>query len=146
MVPLSQTCGAPYGPGCFFPIGCTSLCYEARDASGNIGRCEFEVCVNPYPNPITELACNDEIQISLDDSCLATINPDMVLEGGPYSCYDDYIVTVRRLEHQCPYSTDCQIDLAFNWIVVTSADTYASPSQILAPVTAVGARLLWKIN
>ncbi|MBK7812147.1 MAG: M36 family metallopeptidase [Saprospiraceae bacterium] len=95
MVPLTQTCGAPYGPGCFFPIGCTRLCYEARDASGNIGRCEFEVCVNPYPNPITELACNDEIQISLDDSCLATINPDMVLEGGPYSCYDDYIVTVR---------------------------------------------------
>ncbi|MBK6352820.1 MAG: HYR domain-containing protein [Saprospiraceae bacterium] len=94
-VPLVQTCGAPYGPGCFFPIGCTKLCYRATDASGNVGTCEFEVCVNKYANPTRALACNDDIQISLDDSCRATIYPDMVLEGGPYSCYDDYIVEVR---------------------------------------------------
>ncbi|MBK9272403.1 MAG: T9SS type A sorting domain-containing protein [Saprospiraceae bacterium] len=95
LVPLVQTCGAPYGPGCFFPIGCVRLCYEARDAAGNVGRCEFEVCVNEYSNPINELACNDLIQISLDDSCRATIHPDMLLEGGPYACYDNYIVTAR---------------------------------------------------
>ncbi|MBK8641095.1 MAG: M36 family metallopeptidase [Saprospiraceae bacterium] len=94
-VPLVQTCGAPYGPGCFFPIGCTKLCYRATDASGNVATCEFEVCVNKYANPTRALACNDDIQISLDDSCKATIYPDMVLEGGPYSCYDDYIVEVR---------------------------------------------------
>ncbi len=32
-------------------------------------------------NVLGQLACNDDIQISLDENCLATINPDMVLEG-----------------------------------------------------------------
>lgn len=36
MVPVSQTCGRPFGPGCYFPIGCTSLCYKATDAAGNM--------------------------------------------------------------------------------------------------------------
>ncbi|MBK6823246.1 MAG: hypothetical protein IPG87_09730 [Saprospiraceae bacterium] len=53
------------------------------------------MCVNAYANPTRALACNDEIQISLDENCSATINADMVLEGGPYSCYDNYIVEVR---------------------------------------------------
>ncbi|MDQ3142182.1 MAG: HYR domain-containing protein [Bacteroidota bacterium] len=95
LIPLIQTCGAPYGPGCFFPIGCTRLCYMATDAAGNVATCEFQVCVNAYPFSITELACNDDIQISLDDSCFATITADMVLEGGPYRCYDEYRVEVR---------------------------------------------------
>ncbi|MBK9379493.1 MAG: HYR domain-containing protein [Saprospiraceae bacterium] len=50
-VRLVQTCGAPYGPGCFFPIGCTTLCYTASDASGNVTNCTFDVCVNAYANP-----------------------------------------------------------------------------------------------
>ena len=94
-VPITQTCGAPYGPGCFFPIGCQRICYRATDAVGNVATCEFQVCVNPYANPTRALACNDEIQISLDANCSATINADMVLEGGPYACYDNYIVEVR---------------------------------------------------
>ncbi|MBK9270503.1 MAG: T9SS type A sorting domain-containing protein [Saprospiraceae bacterium] len=95
MVPVSQDCGAPYGPGCFFPIGCTQLCYSAEDDGGNRIECIFDVCVNEYSNPTRALACNDLVQISLDDSCWATINPDMVLEGGPYGCYDNYNVVVR---------------------------------------------------
>jgi hypothetical protein len=95
VVPVVQTCGAPYGPGCFFPIGCTRLCYRATDAAGNVATCEFDVCVNAYANPTRALACNDEIQISLDQNCSATITADMVLEGGPYACYDNYIVEAR---------------------------------------------------
>ncbi|MBK7800580.1 MAG: HYR domain-containing protein [Saprospiraceae bacterium] len=95
VVPVVQTCGAPYGPGCFFPIGCTRLCYRATDAAGNVATCEFDVCVNAYANPSRALACNDEIQISLDQNCSATITADMVLEGGPYACYDSYIVEAR---------------------------------------------------
>jgi hypothetical protein len=94
-VPLVQTCGSPYGPGCFFPIGCTRICYRAADTAGNAVTCEFQVCVNEYANPTNALACNDLVQISLDDSCWATINPDMVLEGGPYRCYNSYTVEVR---------------------------------------------------
>ncbi|MCC7027164.1 MAG: HYR domain-containing protein, partial [Saprospiraceae bacterium] len=95
MVPVSQTCGRPFGPGCFFPIGCTNLCYRAVDAAGNVALCNFQVCVNEWANQTLALVCNDEIQISLDQNCEATIGADMVLEGGPYGCYDDYVVEVR---------------------------------------------------
>jgi hypothetical protein len=95
MIQIRQTCGQPYGPGCFFPVGCTRLCYEAVDAAGNIARCEFEVCVNPFPNPVTALACHNLIQISLDQNCSATITPDEMLAGGPYRCFNDYTVEVR---------------------------------------------------
>ncbi|MBK9107884.1 MAG: T9SS type A sorting domain-containing protein [Saprospiraceae bacterium] len=95
MIDVVQTCGAPYGPGTYFPIGCTTLCYSATDAQGNVATCQFDVCVNEYANTVTQLACNDEIQISLDEDCFATISADEVLTGGPYRCYDDYIVEIR---------------------------------------------------
>ena len=95
MIRVRQTCGQPYGPGCYFPIGCKTLCYEATDAAGNIGTCKFDVCVKAYPNTVTALACHDEIQISLNENCIATISADEVLSGGPYKCYDDYTVEVR---------------------------------------------------
>jgi len=37
------------------------------------------------------LVCNDQVQVSLDSTCSATITPDMVLEG-TYGCFDDYAV------------------------------------------------------
>jgi hypothetical protein len=95
MLRVVQTCGQPYGPGCYFPVGCKTLCYKATDAAGNVTTCQFQVCVNAYPNPVTALACHDEIQISLDQNCSATISADEVLAGGPYRCYDDYVVTVQ---------------------------------------------------
>ncbi len=95
MIRVVQTCGQPYGPGCYFPIGCQTLCYSATDAAGNVATCQFQVCVNPFPNPVTALACHDEIQISLDENCFATISPDEVLSGGPYRCYNDYTVEIR---------------------------------------------------
>jgi hypothetical protein len=45
-------------------------------------------------NLSTTLACNDMVQASLDTSGVAVIGADMVLEGGPYGCYDDYIVEI----------------------------------------------------
>jgi hypothetical protein len=114
-VPIVQTCGAPYSPGCYFPIGCTTLCYEATDASGNKSTCTFDVCVNEYAGASRALACNDDVQVSLDDSCKATIGADMILEGGPYGCYDDYIVEVRdwvtnALVDRCTNQAGPQID------------------------------------
>ncbi len=41
----------------------------------------------------TAVACNDNVQVSLDQSCVVTITPDMVLEGG-YSCFDDYTIAI----------------------------------------------------
>ncbi|NOT51285.1 MAG: HYR domain-containing protein, partial [Chitinophagaceae bacterium] len=95
MIIPEQYCGQPYAPGCFFPIGCTRLCYRATDAQGNVSTCEFNVCVNAFPNPINALACHDDVQLSLDDQCQITLHPDMFLSGGPYKCYNAYRVQAR---------------------------------------------------
>ncbi len=84
-----------YGSGKFIDKGVHTVCYMAMDQSGNINRCCSRITVLPYSNPTLALACNDEIQISLDQNCRATITPDMVLEGGPYKCYDEYVVRVQ---------------------------------------------------
>ncbi|MDX1684040.1 MAG: cohesin domain-containing protein [Saprospiraceae bacterium] len=79
----------------YVPIGDTSVCMFTVFPSGDSVICKFDVTVDEYPNPITALACNDDIQLSLDETCMATVGADMVLEGGPHGCYDDYIVTVE---------------------------------------------------
>ncbi|MEO1263334.1 MAG: T9SS type A sorting domain-containing protein [Bacteroidota bacterium] len=43
-----------------------------------------------------QLACNDQVQASLDENCEAFINPDMILEG-TYGCFDDYTVEISFL-------------------------------------------------
>jgi len=48
-----------------------------------------------YDGPVsTALACNDHVNISADELCNITINADAFLEGGPYACYDDYMVNI----------------------------------------------------
>jgi hypothetical protein len=83
------------GPGDLFPIGVTTLCYEAVDAAGNPTQCEFDVTVNEFPGAINYVVCNDNVQITLDDACQAEVTADMILEGGPYGCYDEYIVMIK---------------------------------------------------
>jgi hypothetical protein len=81
--------------GAYFPKGSYCLSYQAVDSSGNTNECSFCFNIKAYPNPTGILACNDQIQISLDDSCRATISAEIVLKGGPYSCFEDYQVEVR---------------------------------------------------
>src|SRR5690606_35600063 len=42
----------------------------------------------------TTVACNDAIQVSMDENCEALITPDMVLEG-TYGCFDNYRLELR---------------------------------------------------
>ncbi|MGA1582848.1 MAG: HYR domain-containing protein [Saprospiraceae bacterium] len=81
--------------GTYFPIGVNLVGYEISDIAGNISTCEFEVTVEEFPNPITSLACNDLVNISLDAvDCIEEVTADLILEGGPYGCYDDYLVSL----------------------------------------------------
>ncbi|MBK8556542.1 MAG: proprotein convertase P-domain-containing protein [Lewinellaceae bacterium] len=93
---LVQTSGPASGD--IFPIGTTEVCWKVDFSDPNTPDidCCFNVTVNDYPNPITTLACNDLVQISLDASCSHCIGADEVLEGGPYSCYDNYIVQLDK--------------------------------------------------
>jgi len=48
-----------------------------------------------YTGPVSNaLACNDLVNISVDESCTITIGADLFLEGGPYGCYDDFEVNI----------------------------------------------------
>lgn len=72
-----------------FQVGATTLLFATPDDV-----CSYDVVVNPFPNPTTSIACNDLVQISLGDDCIAIIGADQLLEGGNYNCFDDYTVNV----------------------------------------------------
>ncbi len=52
----------------------------------------MEVGVQVVPTPAT-VVCNDHVQVSFDENCVAEISPDLILEGS-YACFDDYRVTL----------------------------------------------------
>jgi len=77
------------------PIGVTQVDYLVIDASGNSTSVNFTVTVNGFPDFISAIACNDEVQVSLDEDCMEIVTADMILEGGPYACYDEYTVEIE---------------------------------------------------
>ncbi len=85
-----------YTNGDLFPIGTTCLTYRATDFAGNTSTCQFCIIIAEYPNAKTALVCNDQIQVSLDEDCEALVGADDLLEGGPYGCYNDYIVEIYQ--------------------------------------------------
>jgi Ni,Fe-hydrogenase III small subunit len=68
--------------------------WEAIDVNGNATQCAFTIEIFEYANPTPVLTCNDNLQISIDPQGSGILGADMILEGGPYGCYDDYIVTI----------------------------------------------------
>ncbi len=91
------------------PLSGTELCkddspwevsYRVEDSAGNEAECSFAISVFEYAFPISNLQCNDNVQVSLDEDCNTAIGADMILEGGPYGCYDDYIVMVFNAQNQ----------------------------------------------
>ncbi|MEP6646462.1 MAG: proprotein convertase P-domain-containing protein, partial [Saprospiraceae bacterium] len=92
-IPVTQNSGLPSGSE--FPIGTTNNCFTATDAAGNSATCCFSVTVNGFPNPSTTLACNDNVQVSVDDQCEAFVSTSMILSGDVYGCYDNYLVTIQ---------------------------------------------------
>ncbi len=95
--PLAPAGYNAYESGDYLPIGQHCFQYEATDASGNQGICSWCVDVVEYPNPVTTLSCNANINISLSADCQALVCAGLVLEGGPYGCYDDYNVTISGM-------------------------------------------------
>lgn len=85
---ITQTSGLPSGSEFF--VGSVENCFTATDPINPAltASCCFTVTVNENPNTTQNLTCNDNVQISLDENCSATIGADMILEGGPYGCFD----------------------------------------------------------
>ncbi|MBT8231221.1 MAG: HYR domain-containing protein, partial [Bacteroidia bacterium] len=76
------------------PIGINEITLSVTDETGNVTSCTFTIEVREYPDPSTSLACNDVINLSLGSDCAAQVTPDMLLEGGPYGCYDNYCIEI----------------------------------------------------
>ncbi len=98
LVALLQTDGSGLTSGDDFPIGTTSQSWASEDSDGNVDSCSFSIIIVEFPNPITDDACNANINLSPDNDCEVLVTADMVLEGGPYGCYDNYIVTLTTLD------------------------------------------------
>ncbi len=91
---MVQTDGTGLTSGSEFPIGTTLQSWMSTDSMGNTSSCDFLLTILEFPNPITDDACNANINLSPDMDCEVLVTADMVLEGGPYGCYDNYIVTL----------------------------------------------------
>lgn len=66
------------------------------DGSGNSNQCAVNVSWDPYPNPTPSLVCNAQVTVTLSYGEEATITPDLILEGGPYGCPEQYEVEVSE--------------------------------------------------
>ncbi len=99
MTEVMQTAGTDLNSGDSFVEGLYSWTYQADDGCGNVSECTFNLEVINYPvaNTTTSLNCNAVINTSMTQDCEAVIGADMLLEGGPYRCYNDYIVTIQGL-------------------------------------------------
>lgn len=70
--------------------------FQGEDASGNTTNCSWTVKVEDYPNPISNMVCNDLVFMALGPGCEGCLTADQVLEGGPFRCYDYYPVHVDK--------------------------------------------------
>ncbi len=90
---IEQTQGLPSGS--YFPQGITTNTFIVTDVNGNTTECTFDVNLVEYSNGVTGImACNDNINVSLDQDCQVVLGADMLLEGGAYGCYDDFDIEV----------------------------------------------------
>lgn len=71
----------------------TQVVLVAADEYGNTNSCVTFVSYT-YPPAAPVLACNDEIQVSMYNGQPVSITPEMMLEGGPYNCIDNFVVTL----------------------------------------------------
>lgn len=99
MTSLSQIGGTTLTSGDTFEPGFYTWIYEAMDGCGNMSNCTFtlEVVAFPIDDYILSLACNDLVNISLNEDCSVELGADMILEGGPYKCYEEYIIEIEGI-------------------------------------------------
>ncbi len=126
---ITQIAGPPSGSEFTLTNSPYTIEYEIYDANGNGPvYCTFIVSVTGYPNPTTTMACNDEVQISLDEDCSVTLNPDMFLEGGPYGCYNVYELYVNAPGFENQNLTNLKVEIAPGTYIVTILDPLSGNS------------------
>ena len=95
---LVQTDNTGYTAGDNFPVGSTVQSYFVENEYGQMLECSFTVTVLEFVQSNFSLACNNELNISVDGQCEVLISADMILEGSHYGCYDDYYIGVHTVD------------------------------------------------
>ena len=73
---------------------CVTVGITAEDDAGNVRNEDFQICVDKDPAPAAALACNDLVNVTLDEDCQRIITADMVLEGS-FGCFENEDFTVE---------------------------------------------------
>ncbi|MCB0580453.1 MAG: hypothetical protein KDD10_14230, partial [Phaeodactylibacter sp.] len=81
--------------------GVYQVVVSAEDAAGNGRDEDFFIIVNQNPAPTVNLACNVDLNVTLDGNCQRFITADMVLEGG-FGCADEADFRVRIVNDDNP--------------------------------------------
>jgi subtilisin-like proprotein convertase family protein len=103
------------------PIGVYNIIAKAEDIYGNIGTCTFQVSVLEFIPTNSTMACNDNLNISLDNNCETVLTADMILEGNNYRCYDNYCITITDLSGN-PHANLFTLDDEGKAFIVTISD------------------------
>ena len=88
-----QISGIPSGEP--YPIGVTTNQFQCTDGVSTV-TCTWTVTVRGFIPPNESMTCNDLVNLSLGPECIGELRSDQVLEGGPYKCYDNYLVQVDK--------------------------------------------------
>ncbi len=97
-------------PGEPLPIGVNCFQYITDPALSAqfTGSCSWCFTVNEFAGATTTLAANDKVQVSLSpDGGCTLVTADMVLEGGPYGCYDNFYMTRTPAYPSTPGTLPC---------------------------------------
>lgn len=96
ITPAINQLGPPWlSSGDNFPIGVTTLTFQAVDDILQTDVCSFDISVVEYVPGSTGLACDPELHVSIPGTCEMFLQPAQVLEGD-YGCYSDFSVDVEN--------------------------------------------------
>jgi hypothetical protein len=104
--------GDTYGVAAF--PGTYQILIEATDAAGNTRFEDFFITVTQAPAPPTNLACNTNINVTLDENCQRLITADMVLEGS-FGCASESDFAVNIVNDLNPANGNI-LDGAGQWV------------------------------
>jgi subtilisin-like proprotein convertase family protein len=114
--------------GSYIEIGDTTICVVSIDVNGNQDTCKYTLIVNEFLPSGSALACNDQVNISLDGTCMYELNADVILEGNDYRCYENYLITLREIPSNRPHSSLLTIDDIGKCFQVTVTDPVSGNS------------------
>lgn len=117
---------ASHLPGETFPVGTTTVTYEASDATGNTGSCSFTVTVTDDEDPV--VTCTD-VTIYLDNAGAVSITEADVVASATDNCG----VIDTTLSQA---SFDCS-EVGGNGVTVTVEDASGNTGTCVATVTVL---------